>query len=123
MRVLIIEDEPALRNTLARMLRRNFEVEIGMAESADEAIELLTTRMADRPFDFVVSDFNLLGTRTGGDVLEWVKEHASHLVQRFVFFSGNPAVEKLHPYVVPKGGSANDVCMLIKTLLESANNQ
>ena len=122
MKVLIVEDEASIRRVLARVLHTTFaEVAIQAAESVDEAVGLLTEAMtAGSMFDFVISDYNLLGTRTGAELLEWVRTHASYLEHRFLFFSGNPEVEKLHSYVVAKGESPTVLVMTMKEMLARA---
>jgi len=94
MRALVIEDDASIRRTLIHALRRTFPgVNTIVAESADEAIALLQESACEGPaFDLITSDFNLLGTRTGGDVLDWIQAHLSHLESRFVFVSGNDAI-------------------------------
>lgn len=94
MRVLVIEDSAIIRRTLIGALCRMFPgVDTITAESADEAIALLQESACEGPaFDLITSDYNLLGTRTGGDVLDWIQAHLSHLESRFVFVSGNEAI-------------------------------
>lgn len=94
MRVLVIEDDASVRRALIGALRRVFPgVDTIAAESADEAIMLLRESACEGPaFDLITSDYNLLGARTGGDVLDWIQAHLSHLESRFVFVSGNDAI-------------------------------
>jgi CheY-like chemotaxis protein len=121
-KVLIVEDEASIRRVLARVVRTAFdEVTLLVAESVDEAVDLLTQAMVDESMvDFVISDFNLLGTRTGAELLEWVRAHASYLENRFLFFSGNPEVEKLHRHVVAKGESPTLLVTTMKEMLARA---
>lgn len=95
MKVLIIEDDPAIQRALARLLRRQFLVEdIWVSDNATLAIEYLKTGLHGRSFDLILSDWDLIGNKNGGDVLDWLELHASHLVKRFMFISGNPLAEQ-----------------------------
>lgn len=90
MKVLLVEDEASIRRVTIRILRKMFDdVDPWVAESADQAIDYLREAVIDRPFDLIICDWDLLGTRTGGDVLEWIREHASQLERRFIFFTAN----------------------------------
>lgn len=103
MKVLVVEDDALLRRIIIRTLRRmDSDVEIRAAESADEAIDHLREAVLDRPFDLITCDFNLIGARTGAEVLEWVREHASFLVPRFLFISANDEVKKHHDNYLAK---------------------
>lgn len=94
MKVLIVEDEAQLRKIIITVLRRMFpDIDPWAAESVDEAIDHLKQSVLERQFDLVICDWDLLGTRKGGEVLEWIREHASHLERRFMFFSGNEAAQ------------------------------
>jgi len=94
MKALIVEDDASIRRAIIRTLRRMFDgIHICAAESADEAIDYLREAVLDRPFDLIISDWDLLGGQTGGDVLEWIREHASQLEPRFMFLSGNEAIQ------------------------------
>lgn len=95
MRVLVIEDSAPLRRAIIGILRRTFPgVDTLAAETADDAIALLEQSACKGPaFDLVISDYNLLGWRTGGDVLDWIQAHLSYLERRFVFLSSDPAIQ------------------------------
>jgi diguanylate cyclase (GGDEF)-like protein len=54
-RVLIIDDEPHIRNILAETLKENYDCQ--MAASAEEGLEILQSK----PFSMVISDINMKG--------------------------------------------------------------
>ena len=54
-RLLLVDDDPAVRLTLTRYLQSNFDVVT--ASEAEEAVRLMT----DTAFDVVVSDFEMPG--------------------------------------------------------------
>lgn len=96
------------------MLRRQLgATSIAVTDNADEAIEFLKTSVIDGQFDLVISDWNLIGPRTGGDVLEWIETHASHLVRRFLFLSSDEAAKGRGVPWVEKG---TDVPVLRSTI-------
>lgn len=94
MRALVVEDDANVRRSTISILRRTFPgIDTIAAESADEAIGLLEESACEGPaFDLVVSDYNLLGVRTGGDVLDWIQAHLSYLEKRFVFIASDDAI-------------------------------
>lgn len=98
MRVLIIENDALLQRSLDRLLRRWFKnADIWTADNGQLAINSL-----DEQFDLIISDYDLNGPLTGGDVLSWIRKRRPDLVERFVFLSGNPIVETLHSRVLLK---------------------
>lgn len=106
-KALVVEDDAPLRRVIIRTLRHLYDnVDVKVAESVDEAIDHLREASLDRPFDLVTCDYNLLGTRTGADVLEWIQEHASYLVPHFLFLSANDVVKKLHDNCLEKPADA-----------------
>lgn len=103
MKALIVEDDANIRRTLIRLLRRMFaEVEPVCAESVDEAIGHLRTATLEKGFTLVICDFNLIGARTGADVLAWIQEHASYLEERFLFLTSDERAKALHPRFIEK---------------------
>lgn len=96
MKVLVVEDDANIRRILIRLLRRMFDVvDSHGAESVDEAVALLGEAVVDKPYDLIICDWDLLGQRKGGDVLAWVRAHASQLERRFMFLSANEAIRSL----------------------------
>lgn len=121
MKILLIEDDATIRRAVTRLLRRMFDgALIQAAESADEAIDLIKEATLDRPFDLVISDFNLLGGPTGGDVLEWIREHATYLEPRFVFLTDNETAKAMHKNYVEKPCEAATLRTAIETALNEA---
>ncbi len=96
MRILVVEDNANISRMLNNMLRRIFPgATTTTVASADEAIAHLRDSACEGPtFDLVTCDYDLVGVRTGGDVLDWVQAHLSHLERRFVFVSGNDAIRQ-----------------------------
>lgn len=104
--ILLIEDNPGLQRMNLRMLRRLFPAHrIAAASTAEQAI----TALRQGGVALVVSDFDLEGYATGGDVLAWVRAHQPELVERFVFWSGNETTSKLHHHCLDKGTRVDDV--------------
>lgn len=123
MKVLVIEDNITVRRMIIRLLRRMFDdARVEAAAYADEAITLIMTSTLDRPYDLVISDFNLLGGRTGGDVLAWVREHASYLEPRFLFFTSDDRAAKLHKNYVEKSHDTTELRMTIETMLNKSQS-
>lgn len=86
-RVLVVEDEGMIRALHARLLRR-MGFEPLLAEDATAARRILMTE----PVDAVVSDIKMPG-ESGLEFYRWLSEAHPHLAKRFLFVTGNVAVE------------------------------
>ncbi|HEY1087813.1 MAG TPA: response regulator, partial [Archangium sp.] len=80
-RVLVVDDEPALRRTLARTLR-DYEVET--AASGREVQALL---QSGKDYDVVLCDVSM-PEMTGPELHRWMQQHHEALAKRLVFLSG-----------------------------------
>jgi PAS domain S-box-containing protein len=69
-RVLLVEDEPGVRNAM-RMLLKIEGYDVAPVAGAEEAI----AQMGDREFDLLITDYHLEGGRTGTQVIEAAREH------------------------------------------------
>lgn len=121
MKVLIIEDDAMIRSALMRLLRRMemvVELDPWAAESAHEAISHLREAMLDKPFDLVLCDWNLKGARTGGDVLAWIRVHATYLEPRFLFLSANEEAQKQGVAWVDKADDVAKLRTAIQTVIK-----
>lgn len=119
MKALIIEDDSNIRRVVIRILRRMFDdVDPWAAETVHEAIGYLCEATVDKPFDLIICDWDLLGTPKGGEVLEWIREHASQLERRFMFLSGNEAAQKLGVKYVEKPCDAVTLHAAIRAVCE-----
>ena len=100
MRVLLIEDDPALQRATTRLIHRALgsRAAVSICGTAGSAAFLLGACM----FDLILSDYDL-GTSTGADVLEYLRDRQPEMVDRFVFFSGTDGLTKIHPKVIEKG--------------------
>ena len=68
-RILLVEDEPGVRNAM-RMLLRIEGYDVVPAATADEAM----ARLQNDPFDLLVTDYHLEGGRTGSQVIAAARE-------------------------------------------------
>jgi CheY-like chemotaxis protein len=119
MKVLVVEDSADIRRIIIRTLRYLYtDVDVKVAESVDEAIDHLREAVLDKPFDLITCDFNLLGARTGAEVLEWIREHASFLIPHFLFLSGNDEIWKLHDNCLAKPADAAELRAAIQATVQ-----
>ncbi|MBV9122181.1 MAG: response regulator, partial [Planctomycetes bacterium] len=72
--VLVVDDEPQVSKTVARVLAEEFEVLT--ASSAEEAQQVFTSR----DIDILLTDQHLLGM-SGVQLLEWVRLHSPQTVR------------------------------------------
>lgn len=87
-RVLIVEDHAAIARGHEHLVRRHL-THIGCASEVviTDTAEAAIAKLAVENFDLVISDFDLAGTGTGGDVLRAVRADLDR--PRFVFVSGS----------------------------------
>jgi len=81
-RILVVDNEPTIGATLARMLRPDHDVVV--VTSGGEAQKLLEK---DDAFDLIFCDM-MMPEVTGMDLFEWVQEHRAPLAPRMVFMTG-----------------------------------
>ena len=82
LRVLIVDDEPTIGATLARLLRQDHDVMV--ATSGVEARKLLAV---DSAFDVIFCDL-MMPEVTGMDLFEWLQEQRPALASSVVFMTG-----------------------------------
>jgi CheY-like chemotaxis protein len=112
MKVLVIEDSPSIHRAYERILKRWFpDVDVWISDNADLAISyigmfIVPLRQAHgaplKNFDLIISDYNLHGDKTGGDVLAWIKANRPELAARFLFVSTDPKIFELHDTALEK---------------------
>ncbi len=92
-RVLIVDDEDALRDALARLLRRNYDV-VGVASG----LEAQTLLAEDAAFDGILCD--LMMPRMGGEQFHrmLVRDYPD-LADKVVFMSGGPPDRRTRRYL------------------------
>jgi CheY-like chemotaxis protein len=81
-RVLVVDDEPLVRNTLSRMLARDYRITV--AQDAQDALAMISR--GDR-FDVILSDVSMTGM-TGIELHDALQRTHSDQAQRMVFLSG-----------------------------------
>jgi len=81
-RVLLIDDDPVVRRSLTRVLRRHHVVE--GVDGGVAALEILTS---DAPYDVILCDL-MMPDVDGAAVLEHIQAHAPALQDRIAFISG-----------------------------------
>lgn len=101
-RVLVVDDDEDVRESIVRLLRRRFDA-IGV-DSAEAALAYLTNEVVDA----VVSDFDMPGGKNGVELYQLVERDFPALADRFILHTGSPeAVKGRVPRILSKGeGSA-----------------
>jgi CheY-like chemotaxis protein len=113
-RALVVDDEPALRQLLERLLvRRGFAVDV--AEDGKTAAELIDRCM----YDVIFSDVQM-PAMSGTAFLEWMRAHRPKVASAFVFVMGGlmtpelrSAIDRKHMPVLSKpfGGASLDALL------------
>lgn len=83
-RVLVVDDEPSVREIQRRMLHR-LGAEVLLASSGTEARDILTREAVD----VVISDVRMPGEMDGVDLFRWVRRERQELASRFLFVTGD----------------------------------
>ena len=91
-RILVIDDEPAVRSSLKRMLVGHEVVE---ADSGARACEILSR---DTHFDVVLCDM-MMPQLSGMDVHQWLVAHHPDLARRVVFVTGGAFTPNARAYL------------------------
>ncbi len=121
LRVLVVDDEAAIRLALVRHLRRRGH-EVQTAGDGAEALE----RIAGEPFDVIVSDIRMPGM-SGDRLLRVLLERgAEDAVRRLVFMTGDPASESVphavHGHDVPVVPKPFTLAEITRAIEERAAN-
>lgn len=95
-RILVAEDDPAIRRLLATTLRRR-RLDVELAEDGKQAIDALERER----FDVVVTDL-MMPRVTGWDVVRWLQAHPEHRPGSVVVVSAaeREALRDLDPTIV-----------------------
>lgn len=91
--ILLVEDEPPVRNAIARLLRRAHDVvAVGSIAEARAAVE-------ENPrFDAVLCDL-MLKAGTGVDLHVWLEANAPELARRFVVVTGGAVTRETREFI------------------------
>lgn len=104
LRVLIIDDDAAVRSGMAQLLR-SWGCECDAVESVDNALELV----AGRAPELVISDYRLQGPRTGADAIVALRARLGAVVPALII-TGDTAPERL------REATASGIALLHKPL-------
>lgn len=91
-RVLIVDDEQAIRSAIRRILKKHESVE---AEGGAEAKELL---QKDRAFDLIICDI-MMPEVSGINLHKWLKKTHPKLAERFIFITGGAFTPNAREYL------------------------
>ncbi len=122
-RVLYVDDEPALLEIGKQFLQRSGDFSIVIIESAPEAIDLLKKEQ----FDAIVSDYQMPGM-DGIEFLKYVREHHGHIP--FILFTGRgreevviQALDNGADFYLQKGGDPKSQFAELRNKITKAVNE
>lgn len=92
---MIIDDEPLVVRSLARLLRRKHEVVT--THCGPEGLALLT-RPGEAPFDMILCDL-MMPDLSGMDIYDRLRSTAPELQERFVFMTGGAFTETAQDFI------------------------
>ena len=122
LRVLVVEDEPAVAAVIRRLLSKNGH-KVEVAGSAREALGLLRR---DREFDALISDVKMPDI-DGATLFERLRAEAPELIERVIFITGDTAspdtasfLQRAGRPVLPKPFGAEDLRRALLALVDVA---
>lgn len=83
-RILVVDDEPALRSVQQRLLRK-IGHDVVLANNASDAVMALT----HGHFDAVITDIRMPGQMDGIALFEWIRTNRPALAERCLFITGD----------------------------------
>ena len=93
LRILVVDDEPAIRRALERALKR-WGHTVHLATSGEAACEVLGTD----PVDLVLMDLRMPGM-SGQTLFHSIAARWPHLVSRVIVMTGDPEAEDHHDWL------------------------
>ncbi|MCJ7515874.1 MAG: response regulator [Dehalococcoidia bacterium] len=96
-KVLIVDDEPAIRNILARILS-NRGLQTQTVSSGKAALAMLH----ETGFDLLVADLKMSGL-SGMDLYETLKKKRPDMADRTVFITGDTMTEETNDFLASSG--------------------
>lgn len=90
-RILVVEDEPDVRNVLALFINKYGYELCGAAESAEDAITLIETTSPD----VILIDYMLKGPMTGVDLAIYINKHFQIPFIYITGYSDNQIIERV----------------------------
>ncbi|OGH57002.1 MAG: hypothetical protein A3G34_03150 [Candidatus Lindowbacteria bacterium RIFCSPLOWO2_12_FULL_62_27] len=81
--ILLVDDEPSIRQVIGRFLHQK-GYRVFIAATVDNAIQYLT----EQEFNLIISDHKM-PQKTGEDLYNFVREHRSDLVNKFILMTGS----------------------------------
>ena len=100
-RILIIDDEPAIRSAIKRMLNNHQVLE---AVSGEEGREILKH---DQQFDLILCDM-MMPNVSGMELHEWLTAAFPELAEQLMFITGGAFTPKAHDYLSRIGETSRD---------------
>ncbi len=113
--ILHIEDDMSVATTVSRLLRKKLDAVVVSVASGEEAMSSMTLQN----WNLIISDWNIKGKATGGDVFDWVREQFPELSKKYVFMSDDQqAAEYSAQYgleFVEKPASVDRILQAVRT--------
>lgn len=123
-RVLVVDDEAAIRSILERMLSREHEVTV--ASSGEEGKQILS---AHTDFDLILCDM-MMPCMSGMDLHEWLTQAHPELARRVVFITGGTFTPKAKAYLqrvdnvrVEKPFDAANLISVVRELVQASRSR
>ncbi len=115
LRVMIVDDERLIGLTLARSLKKEYEVEVNT--SGQQAMERLEE---DPNFDVIVCDL-MMADVSGMDLYDWVTSHNPELAGKMIFITGGSFTPRVRDFLDSMPGRYLEKPFQIQILKQKIN--
>lgn len=95
-RILLVDDEPAIRTAISSILRHHEVVAVGSSTEAK------ATLLEDRSFDLIISDM-MMPEMSGEDLHRWLVSVDEVLASRLIFITGGAFTPRARAYLAQTG--------------------
>lgn len=85
--ILLVDDEQSIRQLFEKIFEKQ-DIKGTIVSNPLEAIDWLERRSEDP--DIIILDLVYPGRLKGRDMVRWLEDNASHLLERVIFITGNP---------------------------------
>lgn len=92
-RILIVDDEPLILRSVARLLREQHDV-----ETAEDGLVALQKIIEEGPFDLILCDL-MMPSMTGMDLFEEVRRRSPETADAFVFLTGGAFTDRARTFL------------------------
>ena len=98
-KILVVDDDSTLRETLQEIIKEEFEVMVDTASNGEEALNYLTEQLNNEmPYNLVLTD-NSMPRMTGCEMIKAYRELDMYNKTRFIMMTGDEILKSSVPVI------------------------